>query len=253
MSDALLERALCEGAIAHGVDLTPAQCRRLLSYVELLGKWGRVYNLTAIRSPQEILDTHILDSIALVRPLLRHMEFLATEGVSAIAGIGQAARPRPLELLDVGSGAGLPGVVLAICVPAIQVTCVDAAAKKAAFVRQFALAERCENLQSLHARVEELSGAYAVITSRAFASLADFVRVSAHLLAAEGVWVAMKGRMPDAELTELGPAARVFHVEPLDVPGKDRCLVWMKPAEDPSAGSTVQQQEPAARRLANDG
>jgi 16S rRNA (guanine527-N7)-methyltransferase len=132
-------------------------------------------------------------------------------------------------VLDVGSGGGLPGVVLAICRPELDVTCVDAVAKKAAFIQQVAGALALGRLHGVHARVETLSQTWPVITSRAFASLADFTLWSESALAADGVWLAMKGKHPDQELAELPAKVRVFHVEPLQVPGLDarRCLVWM--------------------------
>jgi len=113
------------------------------------------------------------------------------------------------------------------------VTCLDAVAKKVAFVQQVASELGLRNLRGLHARVESLSGSYDVISSRAFASLADFITGSAHLLAPGGIWLAMKGRVPDDEIARLPPEAAVFHVEQLSVPGLDaeRCIVWMrKPA-----------------------
>jgi 16S rRNA (guanine527-N7)-methyltransferase len=135
------------------------------------------------------------------------------------------------RLLDVGSGAGLPGVVLAICCPELQVDCVDTVGKKAAFVQQAACALGLPNLRGVHDRVENLRGPYDVISSRAFASLADFVVLVAQALAEQGVWLAMKGKHPDDR--DRGPARHgreVFHVEQLAVPGldADRCIVWMR-------------------------
>ncbi|MES1265282.1 MAG: 16S rRNA (guanine(527)-N(7))-methyltransferase RsmG, partial [Variovorax sp.] len=127
-------------------------------------------------------------------------------------------------------GAGLPGVVIAILRDDIQVTCLDAVAKKAAFVQQVASELRLKNLRGLHARVEVLQGSYELISSRAFASLADFVSGSQHLLAPQGKWMAMKGRAPDDEIAQLAASCEVFHVEQLTVPGLDaeRCIVWMR-------------------------
>ena len=128
-----------------------------------------------------------------------------------------------------GSGAGLPGVVIAIACPHIQVTCVDAVAKKAAFVQQVAASLGLAHLRGLHQRIEHIHTPHDVVCSRAFASLADFVHGSVGALAPGGVWLALKGKMPDDEVAQLGAAAQVFHVEPLQVPGLDaqRCLVWM--------------------------
>jgi 16S rRNA (guanine527-N7)-methyltransferase len=212
MTRAELESRLREGAEALGVPLTGGQLAQLLDFVDLIGKWNKVYNLTAVRDPAEMINQHLLDSLAVIQPLRRH-----TGG-------------REVRLLDVGSGAGLPGVVIAICCPEVQVDCVDAVAKKAAFIQQVAVALKLANLRSLHSRVERLTGPYDVIVSRAFASLADFVNWSAGALAPGGVWLAMKGRHPDQEIAELPPAAQMFHVEQLRVPGVDaeRCIVWMR-------------------------
>ena len=194
------------------------QQRQLLSYMALIQKWNKVYNLTALRQAQEILTHHLLDSLSAVSPLLGHIA--KTKG-DANAGI---------ELLDVGSGGGLPGVVIAICCPNIRVTCVDTVSKKAAFVQQVAASLRLSNLRGVHARVESLTGPYDLICSRAFASLPDFVSWSAAALSDGGVWMAMKGKLPEAEMAGLPSFAEVFHVEQLQVPGleADRCMVWMK-------------------------
>jgi 16S rRNA (guanine527-N7)-methyltransferase len=134
-------------------------------------------------------------------------------------------------MLDVGSGGGLPGVVIAALMPQVDVTCVDAVGKKVAFVRQVAGALQLPNLHGAHARVEDLKlPAFSVITSRAFATLELFVRLTEKHLAADGVWLAMKGRTPDEEMAALPPSVEVFHVEQLAVPTLDsqRCLVWMR-------------------------
>ena len=205
---------LAEGLQAFDLELSEAQQRQLLGYLELLGKWNKVYNLTAVRDPAEMLTHHLLDSLSVITPLRRH-----TAG-------------RPLRVLDVGSGGGLPGVVIAICCPELRVDCVDTVGKKAAFIQQAAGALGLPNLRGLHARVESLTDAYDVITSRAFASLADFSAWSRQALAEQGVWMAMKGKRPDDEIAALPPEVRVFHVEQLAVPGLDaeRCLIWLRPA-----------------------
>jgi 16S rRNA (guanine527-N7)-methyltransferase len=132
--------------------------------------------------------------------------------------------------LDVGSGGGLPGVVIAICCPKVKVTCVDTVSKKAAFVQQVAASLKLVNLKGLHARVETLTGPFDVIGSRAFASLPDFINWSSGALAPKGIWMAMKGKLPVEEMAALPPTAQVFHVEQLQVPGLDaeRCMIWMK-------------------------
>jgi 16S rRNA (guanine527-N7)-methyltransferase len=124
----------------------------------------------------------------------------------------------------------LPGVVIAICCPNIRVTCVDTVSKKAAFVQQVAASLKLSNLRGVHARVEGLTGPFDVICSRAFASLPDFVNWSAGALSNDGVWMAMKGKLPETEMATLPSMAEVFHVEQLQVPGleADRCMVWMK-------------------------
>lgn len=205
------EESLALGVQGLGLELSPDRQRRLLQHMAMLLKWNRVYNLTAVRDPQEMLTHHVLDSLSLLPPLLRHTR-------------GQACR-----ILDVGSGGGLPGLVLAACRPEIEVTCVDAVAKKAAFVNQAAAALALPNLQAIHARVESLTGAWPVIVSRAFASLANFTRWSEAALAPDGLWLAMKGKVPESEIAELPVGVRVFHVEPVTVPGllAERCLVWL--------------------------
>ena len=204
---------LQSGAAALGLSLSEAQLGQLMAYLALIQKWNRVYNLTAVRDPQEMLTHHLLDSLTAVAPLLRH-----TGG-------------RPAKVLDVGSGGGLPGVVLAICRPELTVRCVDTVGKKAAFIQQVAASLQLPNLQGVHARVETLSGPFDVICCRAFAALPDFVRWSRQALAPSGVWMAMKGKLPQAEIDALPDDVQLFHVEPLQVPGLDaeRCLLWLRP------------------------
>lgn len=189
--------------------------RQLTLYLSLLARWNQVYNLTAVRDPAQMRTHHLADSQSIIAPLERH------------------AAGRPLKILDVGSGGGLPGVVLAIHHPDWQVTCVDTVAKKAGFIRQVALELGLKNLRAEHARVEQLTPAHAdVITCRAFASLADFCANTRQHLAPQGVWLAMKGRAPEDEIAALPADVSVFHVEQLHVPGLDaqRCAVWLRPA-----------------------
>ena len=213
-----LLQALSVGVKALGLNVTEAQQRQLLSYMALIQKWNKVYNLTALKTPQEILTHHLLDSLSSISPLLRYL-------AQGAKGVDQE-----IELLDVGSGGGLPGVVIAICCPSIRVTCVDTVSKKAAFVQQVAASLKLSNLRGLHARVESLKGPFDVVCSRAFASLPDFVNWSVGALSEQGVWMAMKGKLPKAEMAALPSFAEVFHVEQLQVPGlaADRCMVWMK-------------------------
>lgn len=213
-----LDVKLRAGLTALELNLSDAQVADLLAYQALIGKWNKVYNLTAVRDPGDMLRHHLLDSLAVIAPLRRQLVQLSprVEGTA-------------LHLLDVGSGAGLPGVVIAICCPEIQVDCVDTVGKKAAFIQQAAVTLKLPNLRGLHARVESLTDKYQVISSRAFASLADFTNWSVQALAPQGVWLAMKGRHPEDELAALSPGVQVFHVEQLKVPGLDaeRCLIWM--------------------------
>ncbi len=208
---------LLTGLDALGLALSTEQVDQLLAYLDLLQKWNRVYNLTAVREPAEMLTHHLLDSLAAISPLRRH------SGGNAI------------RLLDVGSGGGLPGVVIAITCPEIAVSCVDTVGKKAAFIQQAAATLKLTNLQGVHARVEALKaeegGGFDVICARAFASLPDFTAWSQAALQPGGVWMAMKGKHPGDEIAALTPDIDMFHVEPLAVPGLDaeRCIVWLKP------------------------
>ena len=211
-----LEAPLRAGLQALGLELVDGQVAALLDYLDLIQKWTRVYNLTAVRDPQEMLTHHLLDSLAVIAPMRRQL---------AALGAGES-----LRVLDVGAGAGLPGVVLAICCPALTVHCVDTVAKKAAFVQQVAVSLKLAHLRGIHARVESLTEPYDLVCSRAFASLVDFTNWSSAALAPQGVWMAMKGKDPQAEMDALGANVQVFHVEPLHVPGldADRCLVWAR-------------------------
>ena len=200
-----------------GLTLEAAQEQKLLDYLALIAKWNRVYNLTAVRDPEEMLSYHLLDSLSALAPLQRCIKQHASK-----------------TLLDVGSGAGLPGVVFAICNPDLHVACVDTVGKKAAFIQQAAAALCLHNLQGVHNRVEKLQQRYDIVCSRAFASLPDFVNWSANALADNGIWLAMKGKTPEEEIASLPEWARVFHVEQLRVPGLDaqRCIVWLQRQAD---------------------
>lgn len=213
-----LEPGLRQGLVALGLTLDDAQVQRLLDYLDLIQKWTKVYNLTAVRDPAEMLTHHLLDSLAAIQPLRRQLQS------------GGLVAPKPVRLLDVGSGAGLPGIVVAICCPEMTVHCVDTVAKKAAFIQQVAVSLKLPNLRGLHARVESLTEPYDVVSSRAFASLVDFTNWSGGALAGQGVWMAMKGKHPADEIAALPSSVEVFHVEQLVVPGLDaeRCIVWMR-------------------------
>jgi len=212
-----LRSTLLAGLAALKLELSEQQISQLLAYQEMIGKWTKVYNLTSVRNPAEMMTHHLLDSLSVVPALQRYLQ-----GAGLAQGCG---------LLDVGSGAGLPGVVIAICCPAVNVTCVDTVAKKAAFIKQAALALKLPNLAGLHARVESITEPFDVICSRAFASLADFTNWSVGALAQQGVWMAMKGRHPADELLNLPKNIAMFHVEQLKVPGleAERCVLWLRP------------------------
>ena len=204
---------LRQDASALGLVLAEPVLGRLVSYLALLRKWNGAYNLTAVRDGAQMRLQHVTDCLAVIEPL-RHQ----TAG-------------RQARILDVGSGGGLPGVVLATVDPQWDVSCVDAVGKKAAFIRQVAGELALPNLHALHARVETLPGpAFDVITARAFASLVDLVRLTRPLLAPAGVWMAMKGHRPADEMAALPPDIEVFHVEHLVIPGlgAERCLIWMR-------------------------
>jgi 16S rRNA (guanine527-N7)-methyltransferase len=205
---------------ALGLAVTSQQLNQLLDYIEQLQRWNRSYNLTAIRDPEQMLTQHILDCLAVVAPLKR-----ATDR----SGLQEPT------ILDVGSGAGLPGVVLAIMLPAAKITCVDAVEKKMAFVRQMYGVLGVSNLSATHARIETLTRQYDVVISRAFASLSDFALNSGACVSLNGELVAMKARPTEQEFAELvsNTAWTVANIEPLHVPElqAQRCLVWMHRTE----------------------
>lgn len=183
---------------ALGLPLEPSIRERLLAYVALLLKWNKVYNLTAIRDEAQAIDLHIADSLT----LLPHVEVD--------------------RLADIGAGAGLPGIVLAICRPDLQVELVDTVDKKCVFMRQAAGTLRLKNVTVHHARVEKLALApFPAISSRAFADLADFVNWTGHLLADGGCWLAMKGQYPHDEVARLPAGVVLASSVALAVPGID--------------------------------
>jgi len=190
-----LSAQLQAGLTELGLDLDARARDRLLAYLALLGKWNQVYNLTAIREPERMLSHHLLDSLA----VLPHIE---------------ADR-----LLDVGSGGGLPGIPLAIARPTLQVTLLEASHKKSAFLQQAAIELGLGNVETLHARAQDYRPARAFprIISRALSDLAEFVRLTEHLLADGGRWLAMKGVYPDEEIAAL-EGARVVRAIRLKVP-----------------------------------
>lgn len=216
-------RRLQDAVAQLGIEATDTQCELLLQYLQQLQKWNRTYNLTAIRDPEQMLVQHVFDSLAIIPALKKHLDTFRADNET-------------LPIVDVGSGAGLPGVVIAILLPGTQVHCIDAVEKKMAFVRQVSGSLKLANLHAHHARVESLPPFNAqVVVSRAFASLNDFANWSGRHVAASGVLLAMKGREPHEEIDALHEQTewRVSAIEPLHVPALDaqRCLVWMSRKE----------------------
>ncbi len=201
-----MSSTLAAGLAALGITLPDAAQRQMLAFRDLLLKWNRTYNLTALRDPEQAIAHHLLDSLA----ILPHVG--------------------PGPLLDVGSGGGLPGLPLAIARRDLAVAMVDTVQKKASFLQQAAIELGLENVTVHHARVEEMQGQYAQISSRAFAELGIFVSLTRHLLAPGGRWLAMKGLRPGAELQALPADITVDAVIPLAVPGLDaeRHLIILK-------------------------
>ena len=197
-----------------GLPLDVLLINPLLSYLDLLAKWNGVYNLTAIRDPNEMLTQHLMDCLAIIQPF-------------------QTRLPKATSLADVGAGAGLPSVVLAIAIPHLQVTAIDAVSKKTAFIQQVATTLGLKNLQVKHGRVEKMNQRFDVVCSRAFASLLDFVTQTSQLLDEQGIWMAMKGKTPLYEIEQLPQNIQIESIEPLHVPNLDaqRCLVWLKKCE----------------------
>ena len=206
---AALSAVLDEGVAAMRLDVSPAQQDKLMNYLALMFKWNAVYNLTSLRDPMQMVTHHLLDSLA---------------AVPAFAGAQ--------NVLDVGSGGGLPGIVLAIVRPDMKVSMIDTVHKKTAFLTQVKAELGLANVTVYTARVEQLqvSDKFDVITSRAFADLSDFVNWSSHLLADGGRYIALKGVAPRDEQERLPAEWKVDKVEPLDVPrlGAERHLVFIE-------------------------
>lgn len=203
---------LSAGIHALGLDVSKEGREKLLAYLQLMAKWNRVYNLTALRNPGEWVTHHLLDSLA----VLPHV--------------------RSPIIVDVGSGAGLPGLVLAIVRPGWQVISIEAVDKKAAFQRQVAAELALANVRVEGSRVEDavLDGGADTLVSRAFSSLTDFVNLTRHLLKPGGRWTAMKGKKPLDEIAALPPDVKVANIVNLNVPGlnAERCVVLMEKTEN---------------------
>lgn len=202
-----LAQKLAQGISELGLELSPQVQQKLLDYVALLQKWNKVYNLTSIRNAEQMITHHLLDSLA----VLPHLW--------------------PGKWLDVGCGAGLPGLVLAIARPEWKFSLLDSNSKKTSFVQQAIIELGVQNVKVYCARVEEMQAVekYDGIVSRAFADTAVFIALTRHLLAEKGRWAAMKGT-PDQELQHLPGDVVVERVIPLSVSGLDaaRCLVLLK-------------------------
>lgn len=212
-----LRRRLDAGLAAMAVDLDEQARSRLITYLRLLKRWNQAYNLTAVRDPLEMIHRHVLDSLA-VMPYLR-----------------------PGRCLDVGSGAGLPGLVLAVACPEIPWVLLDSNAKKCRFLNHARAELSLDNVRVERNRVEDFhpGACFSTIISRALSNLADFVVGARHLLAPGGCWLAMKGQNPDRELSALGKLGEQAEVVPVHLPGLEdgqRHLVIVSPpgADEPS-------------------
>lgn len=210
-----LDKALTE----LGLRVEPDVAQKLLAYIQQLQRWNRTYNLTALRDPDQMLVQHIFDSLSIVRPI---QDYLEQHGKAA----------DPIDIVDVGSGAGLPGVVLASVCSTWNISCIDAVEKKMAFVQQMSGVLRLPNLRALHVRVEKEPPLNAdIVVSRAFSSLVDFVNLAGRHVREGGRIAAMKGKIPDDEIAALQAQStwQVERIESLTVPELDaqRCLVWL--------------------------
>lgn len=197
MHRAPLQQQLEHGIAALKLELAAGAVAQLLDYVELLERWNAAYNLTAVRDPAQMVTRHLLDSLAI------------------------APWVHGATLADLGSGAGLPGLVLAIIAPQRKVTLIDTNGKKARFQREAVRTLKLDNVEVIHDRVENVRGNFDCITARAFASLPDMLSWGGHLLAEDGRWLAMKGRHASDELAALPPGFRLEAEHKLLVPDLD--------------------------------
>lgn len=218
MSTEDFKRRTLMASQALGVDLSSDQADTLLVYLQQLQRWNKTYNLTALRDPEHMLIQHVFDSLAVV---------------PAVGRIAAAKGTEQFKIVDVGSGGGLPGIVLAVTGFTWNVHCVDAVEKKMAFVRQMTAILKLSNLHAHHTRIEHAESFEAdLIISRAFASLVDFVSLSEKHLSATGKIVAMKAKYPAEEISLLETETdwRVDFIEELTVPelSAERCLIYLK-------------------------
>jgi len=208
-----LSLKLASGLAQAGLDIAADTQQKLLDYLALMQKWNKVHNLTAVREAEEMVTLHLLDSLV----VLPHISAAAVS-----------------NLLDVGSGAGLPGIPLALCMPYLQVTVMDSSQKKASFMRQVKAEFGIKNLEVICGRVEQLkpSAKFDVVISRAFSDLALFITLTRYLCAENGSWFAMKGIYPDAALAELDLKMQLapHKIVALEVPGLEaqRHLLFFK-------------------------
>jgi len=226
-------QALDAAAQALGLEIDARQRQALLAYLQQLQRWNATYNLTAIRDPRQMLIQHVFDSLAIIAPLRRRWQ-------------------DAIDVLDAGSGAGLPGVVIAIMQPHWRVTCVDAVEKKTVFIQQVTRNIGIRNVTARHARIETLAhvhpdARYALAVSRAFAALKDFAVLAGPCVAADGVLAAMKGKVPDDEIAavERDTDWRVAAVQPLAVPQLDaqRCLIWLRRADQDKGARQASREQ----------
>jgi 16S rRNA (guanine527-N7)-methyltransferase len=194
-SRAALQARLEQGIAALGLSLPADAVTRLLDYQALLERWNAAYNLTAVRDPMDMVTRHLLDSLS----ILPHVQ--------------------GATLADLGTGPGLPGIVLAIAAPGRQILLVDSNGKKVRFLREAIRALKLEGVSAVQSRVEDVEGQYDCVTARAFASLADMLGWGGHLLAPDGIWLAMKGKRPDDELPGVPEGFAVRQTHALAVPG----------------------------------
>ena len=207
-------RQLAAGIAAMNLDIGEPQQQKLLAYLALLQKWNKTYNLTALRDETKMVSHHLLDSLTLL-PYIRNAQTLA----------------------DIGSGGGMPGIPAAICRPDLQMTLVDANTKKTAFLQQAAIELGLDNVSVFAGRVENLHQTADIITSRAFAELADFVSLTRHLLHENSIWAAMKGAYPQDELFRLPENVEAYQTDRLSVPMLDaeRHMVLLRPKQGTNA------------------
>ena len=200
---------LAAGIAQMRLDISPAQQQKLLDYLALLQKWNKTYNLTALRDPAQMISHHLLDSLTIL-PYLANAQ----------------------SMIDVGSGGGMPAIPAAICRPDLRITMVDANSKKTTFLRQAIIELGLDNAAVSNSRVEDWRDNQAnIVTSRAFAELADFVRLTRHLLGENGHWVAMKGVYPQDELFRLPENVAAYQIDPVHVPtlNAERHIVLLRP------------------------